>query len=502
MVGEIKGTSVQISEMQMRKLRARMMGAQMRAQDKTPKINLRERLTVDQYNFIFSKAKRKVARCSRRAGKSTALTFYTREVALAGKEFHCIYITKTLSDAKDLFWRPFKRLIQECGDRVHVNNQDHTIEFLDTGSIVYVKGANDRGEIEKIRGRFFKLAMCDEAQAFPLYLKVLIDEILTPALLDVQGTLCLTGTPNASCSGVFYDADHATNWESHSWTWTQNHFLIKKILENSPPNTTIQDIIHEALQDRGLQSNDAAALREFYGQWVKSDNLIVYKYDQEKQHYDDLPAKRNWKYALGCDLGFDDHDAISIVGFDIEYRESYLVEEFKKNKMSISELAHHLNIFTAKYKPYYSIIDEGGLGKKINEELSTRFGLALDKADKTNKFDYVELMNSDLRKGYIKIRKDSELAREMQTLTYDEREFEKQKRVEAQGLDNHLCDSFLYAWRYIYTYAWKEKPVEPEFGTKEYIEAKIKKELDRRIDRINQTQKDTLHEFNRNDTIW
>ena len=434
--------------------------------------SLQERLIPQQFQFIQSKNRFKIARCSRRAGKSTALAYYMRDTASKGNQFHCAYIGKTIAVATRTIWDALKALVTECKDNVKINESEHFIYFYDTRSYIWLFGANDSKQIEKMRGLYFKLAVVDEAQMFPAYLKRLIDEVIDPALGDLQGTLCLTGTPNPSCSGVFYDADNSDGWESHFWTWQDNYYFVNKAMGQNPELQEPLDIMRQSLKRRGVLESDPIALREWGGQWAKSEDLQVYKFNAAKQHFDSMPYG-DWKTVLGVDLGFNDSDAIIVLGFNKDRRETFVLEEFKANKLDITALAFKIKEFKAKWNPYYMVIDGGALGKKINEELNTRHGLFLDSADKTNKAGFIELLNSDLRLGYAKISKDSSLAKEMETLCWDEEEYEKGKFVEDEYTDNHLCDAYLYAWRWVYTYQWKEKPPEPIPGSIEAIKKKV-----------------------------
>ncbi len=494
------------SELLRQKALTRASIIQKRRDNEKPVYNLNDRLITEQYNFIHSKARYKVARCSRRAGKSTGLSYYMREIAKSGKQWHCAYVGKTISVAKRTIWDSLKALVNECKDNVKIHESEHYIYFHDTQSYIWLFGANDSKQIEKMRGLYFKLAVVDEAQMFPSYLKTLIDEVIDPALGDLQGTLCLTGTPNASCSGVFYDADNSEGWESHYWTWLENKFFVDKAMSSNNQLTEPLDIMRESLKRRGVEQNDPIAQREWFGRWSKSDDLQVYKYTPEKQHYDSMPLGK-WKYVLGVDLGFDDSDAIVVIGFNDKHRETYLVEEFKRSKMDITSLAEKIKHFKDKYNPYYMVIDGGALGKKINEELNQRHSLFLEPADKQNKFAFIELLNSDLRLGYTRIQKNSELAKEMQQLTYDEKEFtENKKFVEDSYLDNHLCDAFLYAWRYIYSYVWKAQPPELEVGSKEWeqreTDTMVQAAIDNVIKRNSDDKGDYGNDFNWNDSSW
>lgn len=450
----------------------------------------------EQIAFIESKARYKTARCSRRAGKTTSIAHYIRHIARNGHGYDCLYITKTRETAERIIWQMLKDVVRKYGDDVKVNESKLTIYFKDTNSWCYLKGAKDTAEIEKLRGQKFKLAVIDEAQIFPGYIKYLIDEILEPALADLQGTLCATGTPNASCAGWFYDVDHHDYWEHHHWTWRDNRYFLESALRENHLLTSADDIISEVCKKRSTNISDPVIQREWLGNWVRSTDLLVYKYNGDINNFVQLPQKP-WKYVLGVDLGFNDSDALVITAYSELLRECYVVEQVKKNKLTISQLATEIQLLKTQYNPYYCVIDAGALGKKIQEELNQRFGFAFIAADKTRKGEFIELLNSDLRLGHVKIKSNSELAQEMQMLCWDSDEFENSRYIEDEHFDNHLCDAFLYSWRHLYNYHYVKLEEKPKWGTIEY-ELQREREHEERVEQRLRDQKNIWD----NDSDW
>ena len=88
----------------------------------------------------------------------------------------------------------------------------------------------------------------------------------------------------------------------------------------------------------------------------------------------------------------------------------------------------------------------------------------------------------------------------MKQLTYDEKEFtENKKFVEDSYLDNHLCDAFLYSWRYIYSYVWKAQPPEVVVGSKEWEQRETDTMIQRAIDNVVKRKE---NEVESNDFNW
>jgi len=109
--------------------------------------------------------------------------------------------------------------------------------------------------------------------------------------------------------------------------------------------------------------------------------------------------------------------------------------------------------------------------KQAVEEMRQRYTLPLIPAEKTGKRDYIELLNSDLTLGHIRILpKAQPLVDEWASLVWDERKFRSGKYEEHPTCPNHLSDAFLYAWRYVYNYCAKPKYDKPLPNSEEAVE--------------------------------
>ena len=413
-----------------------------------------------QRHFINQRSRFKVAVCSRRAGKTSAIARKLRKVACGGWEHNALYVTKTVDSCKRIMWNMLIQVLAKYHrkNEYKTNASDLSVYFRDTNSFIWLKGAADSTQIHKLLGVKLKFVCIDEAQSFPAYIEYLVDQILAPALTDLQGELCLTGTPNPTCTGFFYDMNLLDSWARHHWTIADNSFYLASAMKENPDIKSVDDIIQSEAARRGVTIDDPAIQRDYFGRWVKSTELQVYKYEKSKQDFFELPDLV-FEVVLGIDLGFDDHDAIVALGFNKNHRMCYLLEEYKQNKSDITTLAGVIKKFTQKWSPYVCVIDVGALGKKISFELSTRHGLSLVAAEKDRKAEFVSLMNDDMHNSRIKIRYKSKLAQEMQMLCWDQEYFDEGKFIENPDFDNHLCDAALYAWRWAYHYLYKDAPI-------------------------------------------
>jgi len=177
-----------------------------------------------QVKFLKDESHFKIARCSRRAGKSYACARYLLNVAMGRPDANCVYLALTKKSAKRILWGLLKKMVKEAGTKATFLENDLAIEFQN-GSFVYLLGANDETVAETLRGSPWDLVVIDEVASYRGHLEELIDENITPALIDHEGTVALIGTPSQDFSSFFYKADHSESWSHHSWTMFDNPFI-------------------------------------------------------------------------------------------------------------------------------------------------------------------------------------------------------------------------------------------------------------------------------------
>lgn len=417
-----------------------------------------------QKEFISDPSRFKALVTSRRAGKTTAAAAYCCDLSSNYPNKNCLYITLTRdSAAATAMWREICDINERYSLQAEINHTKRTLTFPNK-SIIFMKGCSTEDEKQKIRGDGYHLVIVDESQAFKSFLHNVLEEEIIPGFADTQGTLCLLGTPNSVCAGPLFEASHKLNlykgWSSHWWNIYDNPFIKKKT------GVSPDDFLKSELKRKGITKDHPAFQRESLGKWVKTTEQLIYKFDPQINTYSELPEHDNWFYVMGVDLGFQDSDAIMILGFTEDSPNLYLIDEFRRNKLTITDLAETIKHYESKYRNFAKkVIDAGALGKKINEELRTRHGIHLEPAEKQRKFEFIELLNDDLRKGIIKVPPRARIIEEWELLQFDP---DSDVPKEDSRYANHLSDAFLYAWRHAkhFTYAKKEKV---ELGTPEYF---------------------------------
>ena len=426
-----------------------------------------------QYDFIASPNKRVVASCSRRAGKSTGESARLVSKAMENAGSDVYYVCSTRDDAEAIMWDVLLELCDKVfGPTGYIKNITKLQIKLPNRSRIKVTGCPDVASIKKFLGRAYSHVTIDECQDFqPELLKRLINKAIIPALIDYQGSIAMIGTPPMIHAGPFYEAFHNSGkfkgWEKHGWTMADNPWLERKAKK------TAQEILQDELDRRELDEPDAEMKREFLGLWVQGNDELVYRYSPDKNTYDVLPDRNDWTFVLGIDLGYRDETAFTIVAYCKHLAELYLIDDFAKPGMDITDIANEIKTLAATYDIATVVIDSATGGANWVEEVNRRYGVYAVTADKTDKEGFIKTFNDCLRKGVIKVKPDAHVIKEWMKLGW-RTSINTGKRKEDPNLPNHLCDAFLYAWRHCYQYMWVPEPKAIEVGSNAWEKQRIK----------------------------
>lgn len=416
-----------------------------------------------QLKFVEDLSPFKTACTSRRAGKTEGIAGRRVRTALAKPGGVGLYITLSRKNAKRIVWRTLKNLNASLRLGAVVNESDLSLTFPNTSQI-YLCGAKDRGAIEDFRGLPLAGVDIDEAQSMPVYIEELVSDVLEPGLMDFDGDLSLTGTPAPVPVGYFYEATKNPEWSHHEWTFFDNPWIERK------SGKSHQAHLERALKRRGVAVEDPGIQREFFGRWVYDPNALVFRYEPSKNHLAVRPGGE-WQTVIGVDLGFDDADAIAVLGFAEGRPEAHLREEHVMAKQTITELAERLGKLIVKHQPLAVVMDTGGLGKKIAEEIRKRFSLPIKAAEKTRKFEYIELLNDAMRTGRFYAPSGSQFARDCMLVEWDREKSKNDKLVVSDRYHSDICDAVLYAFRE--SLHWLHEPPAEQlvYGSPEWAKA-------------------------------
>jgi hypothetical protein len=399
--------------------------------------------------FVNDAATFVTACCSRRAGKSEAAGARLLRSALVKPQAPVLYFTTTRGEAKRIMWERLQKLNHETGAGFDFIESELILKRQGRAR-VYLTGCDNQTEIGKMRGSGWGDVIGDEAQLFPRYLEKLVVDTFIPSFMDFKGTLRLIGTPAPVPSGYFYevcggDKKKSAKWSGHHWTAFQNPFV------DAP------SLLKETLEMRGVDKSDPSVQREFFGRWVYDASALVFKLDPARNFFDEAPSGE-WETVIGVDLGFDDADAIAVLAFAAGRSEAHLREEHVLAKQTITQLAEKLTELIAKHQPHSVVMDTGGLGKKIAEEIQARHKLPIRAAEKSRKFEYIELLNDAMRSGRFFVPRGSRFAQDAMLVEWDREKSTNDKLVISDRFHSDICDAVLYAFRESLHWLHEPKP--------------------------------------------
>ncbi len=420
-----------------------------------------------QNKFIEDEARYIAAQCSRRAGKTNGLAIRFFKTLAKYPKSQCIYLALTMDSARDIMW-PVLHEINDLYSLGCTFTESKLTMTHPNGAKLKLMGADMKNFIKRLKGRKYPGVGLDEAQDFGSHLQSLVDDVLTPAISDYSdGWLALTGTPGPVPQGYFFDItqNRRFGYSVHGWTLLENPHM-------PDPASFIADL----MKKREWTDTHPTLLREYRNQWVLDVEALWVKYKESVNHYQQLPdiTPAKYNYIMGIDLGFKDADAIAILAWSEKDPCTYLVEEKITAKQGITELVEQIEYLSKKYDITKMVIDEGGLGKKIAEEIRRQKSLPLHLADKARKQENVEFLNDALRLGRFKAKSASRFAQDSYLVQIDWDKSTPGKIIVKKKPHSDIIDAVLYAFKESPAFTWRPTPKQPPKGSKEWADAQQK----------------------------
>lgn len=430
----------------------------------------------EQDAFIEDKSRYIAAQCSRRAGKSNGLAIRFYQTMQKYPKSQCLYVSLTQESARGIMWG----ILQEINDKYKIGCifTESKLEVKHpNGAKLKLMGADLKDFIKRLKGRKYPGVGIDEAQDFGSHLESLVDDVLTPSISDYEdGWLAITGTPGPVPNGYFFEItqERKRGYSFHSWTSLENPHM-------PDPKAFLDDL----LKQRQWPDDHPSFLREYRNQWVLDVESLWIRYKADLNGYNDLPKDHKWNYIMGVDVGFKDADAIAIIAWSETCPITYLVEERIEAKQGLTELVDQMNAFHKKYEISKVVMDEGGLGKKLAEEVRRRHGINVEPADKARKQENVDFLNDAMRLGKFKAKPFSRFVQDSYKVQIDWDKTTPNRIVIKKKPHSDIIDAVLYAFKESYAFTHTPEKVKPKWGTKEWADAEedtmFEKELDGHI---------------------
>lgn len=425
-----------------------------------------------QLEFALLPSRFIAAVCSRRAGKTTVCAVKAFQELLNRPNSIGIYLALTDRSVDDIFMPAVLPLVNKYKIKCKVNKDEIVFE---NGSKLLVCGANHTHKIETFRGIKLLFCIIDEAASFSeKILHYLIDEIIGPALSDLQGQLMLIGTPAAHCQGMFYDVttgqEGSDVWITRRWTAFDNPFMVVNFGKDAAL----------FMKRKKCDETHPKFRREYKGEWCADDEALMIKpfatNRPEGQYNSD-----SWRSCIGVDFGFNDETAFSVIAWQYNNPKAWVLESFGFTESGVSQIANTLKRLKETYRPVSIVGDPAGASKIMMEEFSAKYHIHMKAAQKTNKAHYIEILNDALVNCELVLHPDTtlELQKEMKKVVWNE-----DRTRELEGMKCDQLDATLYAYREALAYTEKivVKKVKTDADTaNEWMKLQVEKDEERNI---------------------
>jgi len=413
-----------------------------------------------QDKFVNDESQFVAALTTRRAGKSTGFARRYYKTMLKYPGCLCPHIGLTRESTKNIMWPILQELDEKEGWGAKFNESNLSM-VLPNGARVQLFGADMKNFIRRLRGIKTPGAGVDEGQEFGDHLETLVDDILTPATADFKdGWIGIGGTPGPIPRGYFHDITQLNlhGYSVHRWSLYDNPYM---------PDP--KGFVERLRQKKGWPANHPTLLREYQGLWVLDADALLIKWNEEKNHYVELPHQKvPYTYILGVDLGYRDSDALAVLAWSPASPNIYLVEELITQGQDITQLSTQIEAMIKKYDISKIVMDEGALGKKIAEEIRRRKHIPVTPAEKARKMENVAFLNDWLRLGKFKAKRNSRFAQDSFQVQIDYEKSTPDRTVVKKGFHSDVIDAVLYAFKESPAFTFQEPKAKAKVGTPEW----------------------------------
>ena len=301
----------------------------------------------DKQREVFNDDHRfKIVAAGRRFGKSRLAAWMLLIEALKSESKDVFYVAPTYQQAKDILWGLLKELGHEVIKSAHENT---SVLTLVNNRKIYLKGA-DRPDT--LRGVGLAFCVIDEyADIKPN----VWEQILRPALADVQGGALFIGTPKGR--NHFYELyQFAQTQKDPQWAGFHYTSYDNPLIPESEIEAARNTMSSFAFRQEFLASFEAASRDIFKEEWIKID-------DEEPD---------DGRYFIAVDLaGFINVDKESAnknkkldetaIAVAKVHEGGWWVADIKHGRWDIKQTCHEIMKAVVEYQPTAVGIEKGSL---------------------------------------------------------------------------------------------------------------------------------------------
>ena len=410
----------------------------------------------EQLAVMHSKKSRRLLVCGRRSGKTHFIAGDGVSVGVSNTAGDILYMGSTHKSVFSIVWPVVIEYLKALRIPYQARLAEQMIE-LPSGVKMFFAGFHTRADIERWRGFKWRRVYIDEAQNCQ-NLKMLIEEVIEPGLVDYGGLLTISGTP-PRVAGTYFERlwdDAADNKFMSRFTWDMSYNV------HIPEHKTVLD---EVLEKRGWDKNNQVYQREYLGRMGVYDyDALVYRL--EAANFYEQKALDEWYKAQipsdlffvgGLDFGVVDSDAFCILLCNRKTGAVYVVHEYKAKGNAVSPLAEAIKQGLKEVRERFPLVPiqcniyADTEGKKISMELQSTYGLPIVDAIKQNKELGISMLQDEIRAGTLKVKKDGIFADEARFIVFRRNDDDTLTReIDDDVYHGDMSDALLYARRTSY----------------------------------------------------
>ena len=208
----------------------------------------------------------------------------------------------------------------------------------------------------------------------------------------------MSGTPGATLSGAFYEADEgdrSKGWEQHSWTILDNPFI--------PHERKVA-----YLEEKRKTLTDGPYFREYEGRWFHDPDTLCFPYDPSRNRVwaNDVAtslAGYDVRTVLAVDIGYSEPCSFSILKYVHGIPDIYVVRSYSQSGLTPSAAAATVMRLRSEYDNPRTVVDAGGMGKGYIEEWRLTHGVPCEAAKKSDKAGSIAEVAGLLKAGRLKV---------------------------------------------------------------------------------------------------
>jgi len=303
----------------------------------------------DKQREVFDDPHRfRIVAAGRRFGKSRLAAWLLLIEALKSETKDVFYVAPTFQQAKDIMWGVLKELGRDVIQSAHENT---SVLTLVNGRKIYLKGA-DRPDT--LRGVGLHFLVIDEyADIKPN----VWEQILRPALADVQGKALFIGTPKGR--NHFYELyKYAEDGKDDDWKAFHFSSYDNPLIPESEIEAAKTSMSSFAFRQEFLASFQAASRDIFKEEWIQYGNEEDEPEDGRYYIAVDLAGFVSVDKEAGNKNRKLDETAIAIVRV---HQEGWWIKEIRHGRWDIQETCREIFKAVQNYMPHKIGIEKGSL---------------------------------------------------------------------------------------------------------------------------------------------